>query len=108
MSECMDCACKSVVAIDRITDVARYIGYFTEELPETLSKVDKELMDDKTRSALHTLKEVEQVCHVKMEDVKAHVNFANLTFKEQKFFPAYDHILDAKAKFKTKICKTGI
>ena len=96
------------MAMDRITNTARYIGYYTEELPKSLRKDEKELMDNLTRNAMHALNEVEEVCRLKMEDVKADVNLANLTFKEPKFFVAYDHILDAKAKFDAKICGTGL
>ena len=93
--------------MDAINDVIRFLRYQTEELSKP-SKLAKELIDEQVRSALNAVRDAEQVCNLDMEDVKAEINSANLTFKSNRLFTSLDHAFNAKAKFETKICKTGV
>jgi len=108
MSESLACTCKIVSAMDRINDVRSYIDDFVQEPPETLPIVDKRIVEDRTKNALRALDEAAQTCNLNLEDVKAKVNLTNMTFRNQKWFVAFDHIIDAKAKLANKVCGAGL
>lgn len=108
MSENFACTCKIVVAMDAINNVRRYIDDFVQEPPEKPTIIDERLVQDRTNNAIHALNDASQVCNLDLEEVKAKVNLTNLAFKNRKWFVAFDHIIDAKAKLETKICRTGL
>ena len=96
-----------LLALEDINDVVRFVRYQADELSKP-SELVKELIDEQVRSALNAVRDAEQVCNLDMEDVKAEINSANLTFKSNRLFTSLDHAFNAKAKFETKICKTGV
>ena len=104
MSERLACTCKIVVAMDSINDVRRFIDDFVQEPPEKPLEIDERLVQDRTNKAIHALNDAAQVCNLNLEEVKAKVNLTNLAFKNRKWYVAFDHIIDAKAKLQTKIC----
>jgi len=96
-----------LLALEDINDVVRFVHYQADELSKP-SELVKELIEKKVNSALSTVKEAEQVCDFKMEDVKAEINLANMTFKNNRLFTSLDHAIDAKQKLINKVCKTGV
>ncbi len=97
--------------MDSINMVTHFIHDLVEDperYPAKTFPLVTELLDNKVKSAIKTLRDVEEVCEVKLEDVKVDVLLASTAFKNKKYFPSFDRIIDAKAKFETKICTTGV
>lgn len=108
MSECLACTCRIIVAMDAINNVRNFIDDFVQEPPEKPWEVDERIVQDRINNAIHALDDAAQVCNLNLEEVKVKVKLTNLAFQDRKWYVAFDHILDAKAKLETKVCRAGL
>lgn len=106
MENCRRCACNLILAtgtLERLEDYVSLAGMAGTGERYTEPFVGKAV------SHTHTaLSSVEETCHVDLSDVKVEVDKTHGQWLAKQDEKAFEHALEASAKFEQKFCKTRV